>query len=54
MADEKTYVFDGASGNNIPLAYALNNNGWNNGGLGLGGWGGGIVGFLLGLAFGGG
>ena len=54
MADEKTYVFDSASGNNIPLAYALNNNGWNNGGLGLGGWGGGIVGFLLGLAFGGG
>lgn len=54
MADEKTYVFDGASSNNIPLAYALNNGGWNNGGLGLGGWGGGIVGFLLGLAFGGG
>jgi len=27
MADEKTYVFDGASSNNIPLAYALNNNG---------------------------
>jgi len=53
MADEKTYVFDGASSNNIPLAYALNN-GWNNnGGFGLGGWGGGIVGFLLGLAFGG-
>lgn len=51
MADEKTYVFDGAS-NNIPLAYALNNgNGWGNG---FGGWGGGIVGFLLGLAFGGG
>ena len=52
MADEKTYVFDGASRNDIPLAYALNNgNGWGNG---LGGWGGGIVGFLLGLAFGGG
>ena len=51
MADEKTYVFDGASRNDIPLAYALNNNGgWGNG---LGGWGGGIVGFLLGLAFGG-
>lgn len=51
MADEKTYVFDGASSNNIPLAYALNNgNGWGNG---FGGWGGGIVGFLLGLAFGG-
>jgi hypothetical protein len=25
MADEKTYVFDGASRNDIPLAYALNN-----------------------------
>ena len=51
MADEKTYVFDGASRNDIPLAYALNNGGaWGNG---LGGWGGGIVGFLLGLAFGG-
>lgn len=51
MADEKTYVFDGASRNDIPLAYALNNgSGWGNG---LGGWGGGIVGFLLGLAFGG-
>ena len=54
MADEKTYVFDSASRNDIPLAYALNNNGWGNGGYGLGGWGGGIVGFLLGLAFGGG
>lgn len=54
MADEKTYVFDSASRNDIPLAYALNNNGWGNNGLGLGGWGGGIVGFLLGLAFGGG
>ena len=52
MADEKTYVFDSASRNDVPLAYALNNGGgWNNG---LGGWGGGIVGFLLGLAFGGG
>ena len=52
MAEEKTYVFDGASRNDIPLAYALNNgNGWGNG---IGGWGGGIVGFLLGLAFGGG
>ena len=53
MAEEKTYVFDGASRNDIPLAYALNNGngGWGNG---LGGWGGGIVGFLLGLAFSGG
>ena len=56
MADEKTYVFDSASSrNDIPLAYALNNNGWgNNGGFGLGGWGGGILGFLLGALFGGG
>ena len=54
MADEKTYVFDGASSNNIPLAYALNNNGWGNNGFGLGGWGGGILGFLLGALFGGG
>ena len=68
MADEKTYVFDGASSNNIPLAYALFdgassnniplayalNNGYGNNGGFLGGWGGGIVGFLLGLAFGGG
>ena len=54
MADEKTYVFDSASRNDIPLAYALNNNGWGNGGFGLGGWGGGILGFLLGALFGGG
>lgn len=52
MADEKTYVFDGAASNNIPLAYALNNNGWGNNGFG--GWGGGILGFLLGALFGGG
>ena len=51
MAEEKTYVFDGASRNDIPLAYALNNNGWGNG---IGGWGGGILGFLLGALFGGG
>ena len=54
MADEKTYVFDSASRNDIPLAYALNNNGWGNGGFGLGGWGGGILGFLLGALFSGG
>lgn len=50
MADEKTYVFDSASRNDIPLAYALNGNGfgYGNGGYGLGGWGGGILGFLLG------
>lgn len=54
MAEEKTYVFDSASRNDIPLAYALNNNGWGNGGYGLGGWGGGILGFLLGALFGGG
>lgn len=54
MAEEKTYVFDSASRNDIPLAYALNNNGWGNGGFGLGGWGGGILGFLLGALFSGG
>lgn len=52
MADEKTYVFDGASRNDIPLAYALNGNGGF--GNGMGGWGGGILGFLLGALFGGG
>lgn len=52
MADEKTYVFDSASRNDVPLAYALNGNGWGNGGFG--GWGGGILGFLLGALFGGG
>lgn len=53
MADEKTYVFDSASGrNDIPLAYALNGNGGF--GNGFGGWGGGILGFLLGALFGGG
>ncbi len=52
MADEKTYVFDGASRNDVPLAYALNNgNGWGNG---LGGWGGALIGFLLGAGFSGG
>ena len=51
MAEEKTYVF-GNDSNSLPLAYALNGNGWNNG-LG-GGWGTGILGFLLGAAFGGG
>lgn len=52
MAEEKTYVFDGASRNDIPLAYALNGNGGF--GNGFGGWGGGILGFLLGALFGGG
>ena len=33
MAEEKTYVF-GNDANSLPLAYALNGNGWNNGGLG--------------------
>lgn len=36
MAEEKTYVF-GNEGGSLPLAYALNGNGWNNGGYGLGG-----------------
>ena len=51
MAEEKTYVF-GNEGNSLPLAYALNNgNGWNSG---LGGWGGALIGFLLGAGFSGG
>lgn len=54
MADEKTYVFDSASRNDIPLAYALNNNGFGNSGYGLGGWGGGILGFILGALVSGG
>lgn len=40
MAEEKTYVFDGGSRNDIPLAYALNG-GFNNG---FGGFGGGFGG----------
>lgn len=51
MAEEKTYVF-GNDSNSLPLAYALNNgNGWGNG---LGGWGGALIGFLLGAGFSGG
>lgn len=50
MAEEKTYVF-GNEGNSLPLAYALNGNGNN---WGLGGWGGALIGFLLGAGFSGG
>ena len=51
MAEEKTYVF-GNEGNSLPLAYALNNgNGWGNG---FGGWGGALIGFLLGAGISGG
>lgn len=46
--DEKTYVFDGAQ-NSVPAWLAMNNGGFGNG---LNGWGGGILGFLLGLFFG--
>lgn len=53
MAEEKTYVF-GNEGGSLPLAYALNGNGWNNGGYGLGGWGGALIGFLLGAGLSGG
>ena len=53
MAEEKTYVF-GNDSNSLPLAYALNGNGWNNGGFGLGGWGGALIGFLLGAGLNGG
>ena len=48
MSEEtKTYVF-GNEGNNVPAWMAMNNNGL----LGNNGWGGGILGFLLGLFFG--
>ena len=43
----KTYVF--GQDNQVPAWMAMNNGGWANG---LGGWGGGILGFLLGLFFG--
>ena len=51
MAEEKTYVF-GNDGNSLPLAYALNNG--NGNGWGLGGWGGALIGFLLGAGINGG
>ena len=51
MAEEKTYVFgDGAQGGTVPAWLPFMNN---NGGLfGNNGWGGGILGFFLGLLFG--
>ena len=50
MAEEKTYVFgDGANGS-VPAWLAMNNG--NNGLFGGNGWGGGILGFFLGLLFG--
>lgn len=51
MAEEKTYVF-GNDSNSLPLAYALNNG--NGNGWGLGGWGGALIGFLLGAGLSGG
>lgn len=51
MAEEKTYVF-GNDANSLPLAYALNNGNGNFGGLG--GWGGALIGFLLGAGLSGG
>jgi len=49
MAEEKTYVFgqDGASNSMWPLAFAGNN------GFGGNGWGGGLIGLIAGLLFGG-
>lgn len=49
MAEEKTYVFgqDGAANSMWPLAFAGNN------GFGGNGWGGGLVGLIAGLLFGG-
>lgn len=43
MAEEKTYVFD-----SNPHGYGYGNYGWGGGFNGLGGWGGGIIGFILG------
>lgn len=49
MAEEtKTYVFNPENGNNVPAWMAMGNNGL----FGNNGWGGGILGFLLGLFFG--
>jgi len=49
MAEEtKTYVFNPENGNNVPAWMAMGNNSL----LGNNGWGGGILGFLLGLFFG--
>lgn len=52
MAEEKTYVF-GDGNNNVPLAYALNG-GYGNGIFGGNGgaWGGGLIGFILGILLG--
>lgn len=52
MAEEKTYVF-GDGNNNVPLAYALNGGNGNGifGGNG-GAWGGGLIGFILGILLG--
>lgn len=47
MEETKTYVF-GNEGNNVPAWMAMNNGGL----FGNNGWGGGILGFLLGLFFG--
>lgn len=47
--DEKTYVFSTPEGSNsVPAWMAMNNNGLFGGNNG---WGGGILGFLLGLFF---
>lgn len=51
MAEEKTYVFGDGNNASVPAWWAAMNN--NNGGLfGGNGWGGGILGFFLGLLFG--
>ena len=52
MAEEKTYVFgnDAAGGGTVPAWLAYGNNG--NSLFGGNGWGGGILGFFLGLLFG--
>lgn len=48
MAEEKTYVFEPSGSSNMwPLAFA------GNGGFGCNGWGGGLIGLIAGLLFGG-
>lgn len=53
MADEKTIIYgEGNNGGTVPAWLPFMNNGNNGFGSGLGGWGGGILGFFLGLLFG--
>lgn len=49
MASETVVYTPENNGGSVPAWLAMNNGGFGNG---LGGWGGGILGFLLGLFFG--